>query len=340
MLHGHHQESSHREIARAATSLNHSSTTQFDPALFDAIPVGLLTLDQRCHAISSNVFAQEKFGINPGADVVQSLHSDCVQVFKDFLHGEAGNEIEIQLQHADASFHTRCRLLGHDNDNWVLSLEDATEVNALASQLKAARQPERRFVHDISNALTTTIGYTELIKMMIEEHDELSGERLAAVRRYQDEVFTGLRKADALIKNRRQGAASQISPAVPIRRKHVVVVDDEPQITEFLSELLSARHYKVTAFTSGIEALDYYKEHGDKVDLVIMDQMMPEMSGISLATELLAVDLHQPIVLCTGDEALIEEQSIGKLRIRHFLSKPIDINELTDMVSSIVDESN
>ena len=84
---------------------------------------------------------------------------------------------------------------------------------------------------------------------------------------------------------------------------------------------------------------DYrYETHQQDVDLVIMDQVMPEMSGIALATELLALNLEQPIVLCTGDQSLIQEQSAGKVRIRHFLSKPIDINELTEMVATIVDK--
>ncbi|MFT4798349.1 MAG: CheY-like chemotaxis protein, partial [Candidatus Azotimanducaceae bacterium] len=51
----------------------------------------------------------------------------------------------------------------------------------------------------------------------------------------------------------------------------------------------------------------------------------------------LAYDRSQPIVLCTGDQMLIKEQMAGKVKIRHFLSKPIDINELTAMVSNIID---
>jgi len=116
-----------------------------------------------------------------------------------------------------------------------------------------------------------------------------------------------------------------------------LVVDDEAQITEFLAELLRAQQYKVTAFTESTEALEYYKTNWKQVDLVIMDQIMPEMSGITLATELLAYDRSQPIVLCTGDQMLINEQTAGNLKIRHFLSKPIDINELTAMVSNIID---
>ena len=240
------------------------------------------------------------------------------------------------MRPVEDSVYTRVTVLSRHEDVTTLAIEDISELMALGSQLKNARQPERKFIHELSNALATTIGYTELIKMMLEEHDELSGERLVAIRRYEAEVFEGLKRADELIRARRQSASQQVSAAVPLQRKHVVVVDDEPQITEFLSELLRARHYKVTTFTSGIDALEFYKERHQEVDLVIMDQVMPEMSGISLATELLAIDLDQPIVLCTGDQNVIQDQSAGKLHIEHFLSKPIDINELSEMVSNIV----
>ncbi|MFN3238057.1 MAG: response regulator [Pseudomonadales bacterium] len=313
---------------------------EFHQSLFDQIPVGLLTLDSTFSVVHLNAFARDAFDLEPGADFTAKVHPDSQAAFEQLLTTAPGQQHEIQLQRQDASTYTRCKVLAREADTWTLCFEDTTEVAALASQLKTARQPERRFVHEISNALTTTIGYTELIKLMIEEDDELSGERLSAVRRYEEEVFEGLRKADALIKNRRLGAAQQVSAAVPIRRKHVLVVDDEPQITEFLAELLTARHYKVTSFTDGKSALEYYRTHITEVDLVIMDQVMPEMSGITLATELLSLNLEQPIVLCTGDEMMIKEQSAGKLNIRHFLSKPIDINELTEMVSAIVDEKS
>ena len=116
-----------------------------------------------------------------------------------------------------------------------------------------------------------------------------------------------------------------------------MVVDDEPSIADFLSELMRGRHYKVSAFTSSTNALEYYKQNSETVDLVILDQIMPEMNGISLATELLAFNIELPIVLCTGDHNLISAQSSGEVRIQHFISKPIDISELTQMVSAIID---
>lgn len=306
---------------------------QFDSRLFDQLPVGILTLDVDFRVNSANHFARQLLQVEPGADFRALVHPDYLPAFELLFLNPSDLAVVIQFRFGERSLYTKVRM----PEALTLIVEDTSEIIALGRQLKSDKQPERKFVHDLSNALTTTIGYTELINMMLAEHDEFSGERLAAIRRYEGEVFEGLKRADAIIKNKKQGAAQQFSPAIPLNRKHVLVVDDEAQITEFLSELLRARQYKVTAFTDSIEALEFYKTNWEQIDLVIMDQIMPEMSGISLATELLAYDRSQPIVLCTGDQILIEEQLAGTLKIRHFLSKPIDINELTAMVSNIID---
>ena len=312
--------------------------SQFDSVLFDHLPVGLLTLDSDFCVIEANRFVRGFLQIEPGCDLYGLVHPDSREDFTQLFKGSPGNSREIQIKRDANSYYSRMTLQSSQNDtSMTLAVEDVSELVALGRQLKTGKQPERKFVHDLSNALTTTIGYTELINMMLEEHEEFSGERLAAIRRYEAEVFDGLKRADAIIKNKKQGAAEKFSAAIPLNRKHVMVVDDESQITEFLSELLRARQYKVTAFTESVEALGYFSENWQNVDLVIMDQVMPKMSGITLATELLSYDRNQPIVLCTGDQMLIEEQSAGKVKIKHFLSKPIDINELTEMVSNIID---
>ncbi|MFT7243348.1 MAG: CheY-like chemotaxis protein [Candidatus Azotimanducaceae bacterium] len=306
---------------------------QFDLRLFDQLPVGVLTLDVDYRVNRANLFARKLLQLESDVDFRALVHPDYVEAFDQLFQNPSKSTTEIQFKFGESSLYTKV----HMPEAFTLIVEDTSELIALGRQLKTDKQPERKFVHDLSNALTTTLGYTELINMMLAEHSEFSGERLAAIRRYESEVFDGLKRADAIIKIKKQGAAQQFSPAIPLNRKHVLVVDDEAQITEFLSELLRARQYKVTAFTESIEALEYYKKNWAQIDLVIMDQIMPQMSGISLATELLAYDRSQPIVLCTGDQVLIEEQMAGTFKIQHFLSKPIDINELTEMVSNIID---
>lgn len=295
--------------------------------MLEAMPLGVVEIDSDDLVKYANLHARS-LGIQMAQGLHELIHPDAAS---DFRQLDISGCVETQLVTNDATHHVH--ITRFSATQYIL--RDISEQIALSMQLQQSKGPERKFIHDISNALTTTMGYSELVNMMLEENESISGDRLNTIRRYQGEVLAGFKRVDTLIKDHKQGKV--ISEAVPIIRRHVMIVDDEPSITEFLSELMRARHYKVTAFTSSIAALQFYKDNSDGVDLVIMDQIMPEMSGISLATELLAVNIDLPIVLCTGDHRLISDQSSGKVKIEHFISKPIDINELTQMVSAIID---
>ena len=178
---------------------------QFDLKLFDHLPVGVLTLDDDFRVKSANQFARQLLQLQPGADVRTLVHPDCREAFDLLFQHQSTTAVQIQFKFGDNSLYTKIHLA----EASTLIVEDISELVALGQQLKGDKQPERKFVHELSNALTTTLGYTELINMILQEHDEFSGERLATVRRYEAEVFDGLKRADAIIKNRKQGPAQQ-----------------------------------------------------------------------------------------------------------------------------------
>ena len=303
--------------------------------IIDTLPLSVLCLDANGVITQLNECARNQLHLACSDTLRSHIHSDSEKQFLDVM-ANPSTEIQIQLIDASNSHWVQMSQQSSGGTTYVF-LRDIAELLALSTQLRASKRPEKRLVHDLYNALTATMGYAELISMMLDEHNVISGERLEAIQRYQREVYIGLQKADLLLRNQKEGGIIHDSTAVPIKRKHIMVVDDEPSITEFLSELMRAKHYKVTSFTDSSEALSYFKSHANEVDLVIMDQIMPQISGMSLAAELLSYNTSLPIVLCTGDHALIEGQTEGKLQIKHFVRKPIDINVLSEMVSDIID---
>ncbi|MFT7688292.1 MAG: CheY-like chemotaxis protein [Candidatus Azotimanducaceae bacterium] len=297
--------------------------------MIETMPLGVVELDSYGLVRKINFYANN-LGIQLEQEFASIIHTDSQSEFEK-LAKESDSEVQVQILTHTGTFHVRIRLFSES----IYFIWDLSEQYAISVQLQKSKEPEKKFLHDISNAFTTTMGYSELTTMMLEEHDTLTGERLASLKRYQSEVLIGLKRVDTLIKEQRK---RKVNPdVIPINRRHVMIIDDEPSIAEFLSELMRAKHYKVTAFTSSLAALQFYKESTDSVDLVIMDQIMPEMNGINLATEFLALNIDLPIVLCTGDHSLISDQSTGKIKIEHFISKPIDISELTQMVAAIID---
>lgn len=302
-------------------------------SIIDTMPLGVVELDSKGVVKNINDYGKN-LGIERGQHFSSLINTDSKTEFNKLqqaLSCEAQDEVPVQIQSAIGTFHVRISLFSE----FIYFIRDLSEQFAISVQLQKSKEPEKKFLHDISNAFTSAMGYSELTSMMLEETDSLTGDRLGSLRRYQSEVLIGLKKVDTLIRDQRQRKMS--AETIPINRRHVMVIDDEPSITEFLSELMRAKHYKVSAFTSSVAALAFYKESKSSVDLAIMDQMMPEMNGITLATEFLALNIDLPIILCTGDHSLISDQSSEKIRIEHFISKPIDISELTQMVSAIID---
>lgn len=303
--------------------------------IIETLPLSVICLDENGVITQLNKYALNQLHLACDDTLQSHIHPDSHQHFLDVMENPS-TEIQIQLIDASNSHWVQMSQQCHADVTYVF-MRDIAEQLALSAQLRTSKKPEKRMVHDLNNALTATMGYAELIGMMLDEDTVISGERLEAIQRYHREVYIGLQKADLLLKNKKEGGIVNDSTTVPIKRKHIMVVDDEPSITEFLSELMRAKHYKVSSFTDSTEALAFFKAHLGEVDLVIMDQIMPELSGISLATELLSFNENLPIVLCAGDHELYEEQSVGKLKIKHVVRKPIDINELSEIVSAIID---
>jgi CheY-like chemotaxis protein len=78
----------------------------------------------------------------------------------------------------------------------------------------------------------------------------------------------------------------------------ILVVDDDPDVREFIAETLEDMGYRVTQAADGREGLTAASR--DKPDLVILDFIMPGLSGAEVANRLLAKKPSQPILFVSG----------------------------------------
>ena len=122
---------------------------------------------------------------------------------------------------------------------------------------------------------------------------------------------------------------------------HVVVVDDEVSVANFMSELLEHAGYRTTVFNDPGTALDFLRGE-NKVDLLITDQTMPHMSGIELAAAIEALPEAPPVILCTGyGNALPDEDDQGiRYNVRARLAKPFRLKELLDTVHQFLEDGS
>ena len=108
--------------------------------------------------------------------------------------------------------------------------------------------------------------------------------------------------------------------------ERVLLIDDEQDFMDVLSERMRDRGMRVSTTTSAVEALD--KADEENFDAIILDLMMPEMNGLEALTRLREKNPDLQIILLTGHATVEKGIEAMKLGALDFLEKPIDIQAL------------
>jgi DNA-binding NtrC family response regulator len=109
-------------------------------------------------------------------------------------------------------------------------------------------------------------------------------------------------------------------------KTRVLIVDDEREFTEILSERLTMRGYDTTMCFGGKEALE--KISGYNFDIVILDVSMPDVDGIDVLREIKKIKPLTEVIMLTG-QATVETAIEGmKLGAHDYLIKPCETDDL------------
>jgi len=114
--------------------------------------------------------------------------------------------------------------------------------------------------------------------------------------------------------------------AMAVKEK-ILVVDDEPSIRKYLQTLLEVEGFDVETLSSGPEAIAKVNR-GDRPDFIILDVLMPEMSGIDTLKELLQIDRSLNVIMlsCSNEVGVVVEAI--RLGAHDYLTKPFEKSEL------------
>jgi len=114
---------------------------------------------------------------------------------------------------------------------------------------------------------------------------------------------------------------------------HVLVVDDEKPLREFVRRNLEVRGYKVFTASNGLEAMAIFQN--ETIQMVIMDIMMPHMDGLE-ATRRIREESHVPIIILTamGEEA--DKVRAFDMGADDYLTKPFGVGELLGRVKAVL----
>ncbi|CAM2065394.1 Response regulator [Sulfidibacter corallicola] len=119
------------------------------------------------------------------------------------------------------------------------------------------------------------------------------------------------------------------------QRFHVMVVDDEPVNRRVLVNLLSMRGYRVTALPGGEEALAYLEE-GEEMDLVLLDIMMPRVTGFEVLKQIrLRHPIHElPVIFLTAKNQESDYAHGFETGCNDYIAKPFAKDELLARVQT------
>lgn len=125
----------------------------------------------------------------------------------------------------------------------------------------------------------------------------------------------------------------------PIRggTESILLVDDEELVTKAVSQVMQRLGYQVTSHTSSIEALKDFKDDPDKFDIVITDMRMPEIGGIKLTQEIMAIRPSIPVIINTGYSQSLNAEMAKAIGIKGVLRKPAKNSEIAAMVRKALD---
>ncbi len=117
----------------------------------------------------------------------------------------------------------------------------------------------------------------------------------------------------------------------------ILLVDDEEMIIDVGRGLLGELGYTVVAAKSGLEALDIYRLNRDRIDLVIMDMIMPGMGGGETFDRLKKINPNVKVLLSSGYSINGQASKIMERGCDGFIQKPFNIKQLSAKIREILE---
>jgi OmpR-family two-component system manganese-sensing response regulator len=118
----------------------------------------------------------------------------------------------------------------------------------------------------------------------------------------------------------------------------ILLVDDEIELTDSLNLVLSKQGYQVDIAVSGLTGMDLALNQ--EYDLLILDWMLPQKSGVEICRELRSRGYHTPVLFLTAKDTLDDRVMGLDVGADDYLVKPFELRELLARVRALLRRSN
>lgn len=120
-------------------------------------------------------------------------------------------------------------------------------------------------------------------------------------------------------------------------KETILIVDDEATVLEVTQEMLRSLGYRTFCAGGGREALEVYRERQGRIDLILLDMIMPGMSGAETFDRIRDLDPNGKILLCSGYSIEGKAAKLIEKGCDGFIQKPFKAEDLSREVRAILD---
>ena len=124
---------------------------------------------------------------------------------------------------------------------------------------------------------------------------------------------------------------------MPVSKKRILVVDDEPFVCDAVKMMLAFDGHDVVTANDAKEALETFDK--SKFDLVITDFAMPGMKGDELAAAIKAKAPTQPVVMITAYAEMLQSSGKKLTGVDFLVSKPFLLEHLREAISTVIPDA-
>lgn len=118
--------------------------------------------------------------------------------------------------------------------------------------------------------------------------------------------------------------------------KQILIVDDDPEVRENIEEILNDEGYITKSASSGKAAIEESQKH--QFDLILLDYMMPEQTGLDVLSELKRINPMAKIIMITAFASIENAVEAIKKGANEYLAKPFKIDQLILLIRQLSEE--
>jgi len=119
-------------------------------------------------------------------------------------------------------------------------------------------------------------------------------------------------------------------------KETVFLIDDDEMVADVSELILKNSGYDVVSAKSGKEAIEVYKENHSRIDMVILDMILPDMGGGDTYDRLKEINPGIKVLLASGYDIDYQGRDIMERGCDGFIQKPFNMNELLEKVRGIL----